>query len=128
MHTIYDMVGNIICLHNFYENFRICVLMAEQSILLRDNHQAIIHYREALKYSPDDIKTVTALARLHLQVNDVTECQNMCTKILKYDPNNEAASVMMADLSFRGVSEQYLQINAIRYINKYMYYIQLDEF
>ncbi|XP_031631527.1 tetratricopeptide repeat protein 21B-like [Contarinia nasturtii] len=83
---------------------KICVLMAEQSILLRDNNQAIIHYREALKYSPDDIKTVTALARLHLQVNDVMECQNMCTKILKHDPNNEAASVMAADLSFRGMN------------------------
>lgn len=78
--------------------------MAEQSIQLRDNHQAINHYREALKYSPDDIKIVTALARLHMQVNNAMDCQSMCTKILKIDPNNEAASVMMADLSFRGVS------------------------
>lgn len=84
---------------------RICVLMAEHSILLRDNQQAITHYREALKYSSDDIKIVTALARLHMQVNEILECQNMCTKILKIDPNNEAASVMMADLSFRGVSQ-----------------------
>lgn len=78
--------------------------MAEQSISLRDNHQAINHYKEALKYSPDDIKTIIALARLHMQVNNPMECQSMCTKVLKIDPNNEAASVMMADLSFRGVS------------------------
>lgn len=78
--------------------------MAEQSIMLRDNHQAINHYKEALKYSPDDIKIVTALARLYMQVNNTIDCQTMCTRILKIDPNNEAASVMMADLSFRGVS------------------------
>lgn len=80
------------------------MLLGEQSIMLRDNHQAITHYKEALKYSPDDIKIITALARLHMQVNNTMDCQTMCTKILKIDPNNEAASVMMADLSFRGVS------------------------
>lgn len=78
--------------------------MAEQSIALRDNHQAISHYHEALKYTPDDIKIITALARLCMQVNNVMDCQAMCTKILKMDPNNETASVMMADLSFRGVN------------------------
>lgn len=78
--------------------------MAEQSIALRDNYGAIVHYKEALKYSPDDTKIITSLARLYMQESDVTECQTMCMKILKLDPNNEAASVMMADLSFRGVS------------------------
>lgn len=77
--------------------------MAEQSIALRDSHQAITHYQEALKYSQDDIKVITPLARLYLQVNNVVDCKAMCTKILKLDPNNEAASVMMADISFRGV-------------------------
>lgn len=83
--------------------FRICILMAEQSIALRDSHQAITHYQEALKYSQDDIKVITPLARLYLQVNNVVDCKAMCTRILKLDPNNEAASVMMADISFRGV-------------------------
>lgn len=87
--------------------FRICILMAEQSIALRDSHQAITHYQEALKYSQDDIKVITPLARLYLQVNNVVDCKAMCTKILKLDPNNEAASVMMADISFRGVNIQF---------------------
>lgn len=78
--------------------------MAEQSISLRDNQQAIIHYHEALKYSPNDMKVMTALARLYMQVNNVTECQEMCALLLKQDANNEAASVMMADLSFRRVN------------------------
>lgn len=77
--------------------------MAEQSISLRDNQQAIIHYQEALKHSPDDLKLMTALARLFMQVNNIGDCQEMCSQILRLDANNEAASVMMADLSFRRV-------------------------
>lgn len=78
--------------------------MAEQSISLRDNQQAIVHYHEALRYSPNDMKIMTALARLYMQVNNATECQEMCAMLLKQDANNEAASVMMADLSFRRVN------------------------
>lgn len=33
----------------------------------------------------------------------MTECQDMCSQILKINSNNEAASVMMADISFRRV-------------------------
>lgn len=79
------------------------MLMAEQSILMRDNYQAVIHYKEALRYTPDDLKIMTPLARLHMQINNIVECQAMCSMILKLDSNNEAASVMMADLSFRKV-------------------------
>lgn len=34
----------------------------------------------------------------------MTECQKICQNILHNYPNNEAASVMMADLSFRQVT------------------------
>lgn len=81
--------------------------MAEQSIALRDSPQAISHYQEALKFSQEDIKVITALARLYLQVNNVIDCKAMCSKILKLDESNESASVMMADLSFRGVINYY---------------------
>lgn len=91
--------------------------MAEQSIALRDNHQAVSHYHEALKYTPEDIKIITALARLCMQVNNVMDCQAMCTKILKMDPNNETASVMMADLSFRGVNVRLIFVKSILNFN-----------
>ncbi|XP_058826203.1 tetratricopeptide repeat protein 21B-like [Topomyia yanbarensis] len=80
---------------------RICVLMAEQSIALRDNDQAIHHYKEALKLTPDDTSLLAALARSYMQVNNMDQCQAICAEILQHDSNNEAASVMMADLSFR---------------------------
>ncbi|XP_055680428.1 tetratricopeptide repeat protein 21B-like [Lutzomyia longipalpis] len=80
---------------------RICVLMAEQSIHLRDNDQAVHHYKEALKFSPQDITILASIARLYMQVNNMDQCQQTCGQILQIDPNNETASVMMADLSFR---------------------------
>lgn len=36
-------------------------------------------------------------------MNEMDKCQQTCANILQADPNNEAASVMMADLSFRRV-------------------------
>lgn len=84
---------------------KICVLMAEQSISLRDNVQAIHHYKEALRFSPQDLTIMAALARLHMQINEMDQCQRICAQILEQettDPSeHEAASVMMADLSFR---------------------------
>lgn len=42
--------------------------MAEQSISLRDNQQAIQQYKEALKFSDNDVVIMAAIARLHMQV------------------------------------------------------------
>jgi tetratricopeptide repeat protein 21B len=82
---------------------KICALMAEQSIMIRDNEGAIQHYKEAIKYSSIDTAQQAALAKLFMQLNRMSECQTMCGMILDKDPNNEAAQVMMADLSFRKI-------------------------
>ena len=42
--------------------------MAEQSISLRDNDQAIHHYREAIKFSPQDAVIMASLAKLYMQM------------------------------------------------------------
>lgn len=78
--------------------------MAEQSILVRDNDQAIHHFKEAIKFSPQDTTQQASLAKLYMQLNNMQECQTVCALILDVDPNNEGASIMMADLSFRRVS------------------------
>ncbi|XP_055541465.1 tetratricopeptide repeat protein 21B-like [Wyeomyia smithii] len=80
---------------------KICILMAEQSIALRDNEQAVHHYHEALKIMPGDVNVLVALARAYMQVANMDQCQLICAEILQKEPNNEAASVMMADLCFR---------------------------
>lgn len=78
--------------------------MAEQAMSLRDNQQALIHYKEAVKFSPDDIKVMAAIARIYMQLNQIRECEDICASILKSDANNEVALVIMADISFRNVS------------------------
>lgn len=82
---------------------KICALMAEQSIMVRDTDQAILHYKEAIRFSPQDTNLLAALAKLYMQLNRQQECQAMCAMILDNDPNNENAQVMMADLSFRKI-------------------------
>lgn len=80
---------------------KICALSAEQSIMIRDNEQAILHYKEAIKFSPQEITQQASLAKLYMQLNRMQECQNICAMILDNDPNDESAQIMMADLSFR---------------------------
>lgn len=80
---------------------KICNLMAEQSMMIRDNEQAILHYKEAIKFSPQDTSQQASLAKLYMQLNRMQECQNICALILDNDPNDESAQIMMADLSFR---------------------------
>uniref|UniRef100_A0A672KY66 Tetratricopeptide repeat protein 21B-like n=1 Tax=Sinocyclocheilus grahami TaxID=75366 RepID=A0A672KY66_SINGR len=41
------------------------------------------------------------LAQLYLTLDDVEACQQQCSAILKNDPVNESATLMMADLMFR---------------------------
>lgn len=83
---------------------KICALMAEQSVIVRETHQAISYYKEAIRYSPADVEQQTSLAKLYMLLNRFDECQSICAMILeKEDPNNETAQVMMADLSFRKI-------------------------
>ncbi|KDR09588.1 tetratricopeptide repeat protein 21B-like [Zootermopsis nevadensis] len=81
----------------------ICQQMAEYASMLRDHDAAIRFYKEALTYSPEDTKSLVDLARLYMQVNDLEQCQMSCMTLLKADADNEAATVMMADLAFRKV-------------------------
>lgn len=86
-----------------YSCSRISSLLAEQSVRLRENNEAVKYYKEAIKHTPDDISLQVALARLFMQMNGMDQCQQVCDQILQVDSKNEAASVMMADLSFRKV-------------------------
>ncbi|XP_011313823.1 tetratricopeptide repeat protein 21B-like [Fopius arisanus] len=81
----------------------VCLTMADHATIVRDWEQAITHYKEALQHKPTDIKALLSLAKLYMQVNDLDKCAQSCTALFTADPNNEAASVMMADLAFRKV-------------------------
>lgn len=82
---------------------QICLYIADHATSLREFDQAIDYYKEALSYKPNDITALLSLAKLYMQVNNLDKCEQTCMTLLKADSNNEAASVMMADLAFRKV-------------------------
>ncbi|XP_054015603.1 tetratricopeptide repeat protein 21B-like [Hylaeus anthracinus] len=81
----------------------ICLTMADYSSSLRNYDQAIMYYKEALDHKPANVQALLSLARLYMQTNNLDRCAQSCTALLNADPNNEAASIMMADLAFRKV-------------------------
>lgn len=64
---------------------------------------AITNFRECYKYTPNDLEILVSLAKLQMKSKEMEMCRNTCMQILQMDKNNEAASVMMADLSFKKV-------------------------
>ncbi|XP_076851637.1 tetratricopeptide repeat protein 21B [Brachyhypopomus gauderio] len=79
----------------------ICAEIAKHCSSQRGYERAVKFYKEALVYSESDGKVMLELAQLYLTLDDVDACQQQCSVILKNDPINEAATLMMADLMFR---------------------------
>ncbi|XP_059488844.1 tetratricopeptide repeat protein 21B-like isoform X2 [Neocloeon triangulifer] len=92
----------------------ICRLMAKQG----SNQEAIKYYKEALVHQPGDPETLIALAKLYLQVDDLALCQATCGQLLRSDPENEAACVMMADISFRKTDFETASVHFQQLLNK----------
>uniref|UniRef100_A0A1A9WYM1 Tetratricopeptide repeat protein 21B n=1 Tax=Glossina brevipalpis TaxID=37001 RepID=A0A1A9WYM1_9MUSC len=90
---------------NLYDQYKtlskICLLMAQYWTHLKNNPEALSCLEECLKYTPNDIEILTSLARLYIQMDFMDSCREICLRILQIDNSNEAASVIMADLSFR---------------------------
>ncbi|XP_027210397.1 tetratricopeptide repeat protein 21B-like isoform X1 [Penaeus vannamei] len=78
-----------------------CSKMAEHAANQREFDQAIRLYKEALQYDPEHAPTLLALAKLYMQINDLDQCQYTCMTLLRSDKENDSATVMMADLSYR---------------------------
>ncbi|XP_077175955.1 tetratricopeptide repeat protein 21B [Paroedura picta] len=79
----------------------ICAEIAKHSAVQRNYEKAIKFYKEALVHCETNSKVMLELARLYLAHDDVEACQRQCALLLKNDPDNAAASMMMADLMFR---------------------------
>ncbi|XP_074159318.1 tetratricopeptide repeat protein 21B [Sminthopsis crassicaudata] len=79
----------------------ICIEIAKHSAIQRDYEKSIKFYKEALVHCETDSKAMLELARLYLALDDPVACQRHCALLLKNDQDNEAATMMMADLMFR---------------------------
>ncbi|KAK7082681.1 Tetratricopeptide repeat protein 21B [Halocaridina rubra] len=78
-----------------------CAKMAEHAANQRDFEKAIKLYKEALQYDAENAHILMALAKLYMQINDLDQCQYTCMTLLRSDKENNSATVMMADLSYR---------------------------
>ncbi|XP_068085087.1 tetratricopeptide repeat protein 21B-like [Anabrus simplex] len=96
----------------------ICQQMAEHANILRDFDSAIRYYKEALMHNGEDKLTMVALARLYMQVNDLEQCELSCKVLLRADSENEAATVMMADLAFRKMDFESASFHFQQLLNK----------
>ncbi|XP_023169714.2 tetratricopeptide repeat protein 21B-like [Drosophila hydei] len=90
---------------NLYEQSKIlskiCILIAQQAIKIKNSELTIHHFKECIKYTPNDLEILVSLAHLQMESKEMDLCRNTCQQILQIDGNNETASVLMADLSFR---------------------------
>jgi tetratricopeptide repeat protein 21B len=60
-------------------------------------------YNEALRHNETHSGSLLALARMHIEAGNMDQCQQQCVLLLKHDPDNEEASVMLAELMFHKV-------------------------
>lgn len=82
----------------------ICLKLGHIAALLKNTEQAVNFYKEGLQTSPNNIELLVTLANLYMQMSYLELCQQTCSTVLRIDPDNETASVMMADIAFRKVS------------------------
>ncbi|XP_061308433.1 tetratricopeptide repeat protein 21B isoform X2 [Pezoporus flaviventris] len=79
----------------------ICAEIAKHFTAQRNYEKAIKFYKEALVHCGTDNKAMLELARLYLAQDDTDACEHHCSLLLRNDQDNEAATMMMADLMFR---------------------------
>ncbi|XP_006890641.1 PREDICTED: tetratricopeptide repeat protein 21A isoform X2 [Elephantulus edwardii] len=79
----------------------ICTQLGEYSLAEKNYTKAGLAYQDALSYTPTDTKVMLDLARVYLLQGHLDLCEQHCTGLLQTEQNQEAASVMMADLMFR---------------------------
>lgn len=56
------------------------------------------YYEAALTHVPGHTMATLSLAKLHLANGDADACQQMCVALLRVDPDNEDASMILAEL------------------------------
>lgn len=79
---------------------KLCCEMAQHAMNYSDYEHAVASYKEALTYNEGDGRAMLELAKVYLSSGDLDSCQSQCISLLKKDKENDAATIMLADLSF----------------------------
>uniref|UniRef100_A0A672KXY6 Tetratricopeptide repeat protein 21B-like n=1 Tax=Sinocyclocheilus grahami TaxID=75366 RepID=A0A672KXY6_SINGR len=90
------------------EDCRYLVLLAKVQSKVNKNDEALLSLQRLVSFMVMRTgrknmlsQVMLELAQLYLTLDDVEACQQQCSAILKNDPVNESATLMMADLMFR---------------------------
>eukprot|EP00931_Biecheleriopsis_adriatica_P087453 TRINITY_DN61918_c0_g1_i1.p1 TRINITY_DN61918_c0_g1~~TRINITY_DN61918_c0_g1_i1.p1 ORF type:complete len:1362 (+),score=379.50 TRINITY_DN61918_c0_g1_i1:247-4086(+) len=65
----------------------------------RNLEYAVGYYGETLRHDDTHEKSILALARIHLHKNELDICEKQLMTLLRVDPANEEASMLMAELN-----------------------------
>ncbi|CAJ1394226.1 unnamed protein product [Effrenium voratum] len=65
----------------------------------RNLEYAVGYYGETLRHDDSHEKSILALARIHLHKNELDVCEKQLMTLLRVDPSNEEASMLMAELN-----------------------------
>lgn len=65
----------------------------------RNLEYAVGYYGETLRHDDAHEKSILALARIHLHKNELEVCEKQLMTLLRVDPSNEEASMLMAELN-----------------------------
>jgi len=76
----------------------LCSQLASYHEWQKDTDRALGFYEEALKHQESHERAMLALARLHLNRGELEAAQNQCVTLMRIDPGNQDASMMLADL------------------------------
>merc|ERR1719265_2128745 len=71
----------------------------------RNLEYTIGYYGETLRNDDAHEKSILALARIHLQKNELDICEKQLMTLLRVDPSNEEASMLMAELMMMKASQ-----------------------
>eukprot|EP01060_Flectonema_neradi_P035676 TRINITY_DN6631_c0_g1_i3.p1 TRINITY_DN6631_c0_g1~~TRINITY_DN6631_c0_g1_i3.p1 ORF type:complete len:1319 (+),score=237.31 TRINITY_DN6631_c0_g1_i3:49-3957(+) len=79
----------------------ICVELGEHYRRQKMPEKAVVFHNEALKQDDTHSRSMLALAQMYSDKGDLDGCEHQANSLLKVDPANEEASMMLADIMFR---------------------------
>ena len=110
----------------------ICFEIAKLSKAAGDVDKSMQYYNLAVRSDNEHEPSLLALARSYLKSNELVQCQESCTKLLRHDPSNQEASIMLADIMFQkcdyeSAVHQFKEVNTSCYshnldLSVYRYY------
>uniref|UniRef100_A0A7S0YZT4 Tetratricopeptide repeat protein 21B n=1 Tax=Hemiselmis tepida TaxID=464990 RepID=A0A7S0YZT4_9CRYP len=79
----------------------VCAELASYLESQKEFGEALRFYGEALKHDDKHADAMVALARLHLDRDELEDARRMCTQMFKHDLQVETATMLLADIMFR---------------------------